>query len=81
MEGLKINETIIDVYNRTMNNCKTYMLNDNTSSLLNEIGVLRGVAYCMEISGIPYPNFTEFQKMIDIQQNLKHYYANIEKKA
>lgn len=71
-------ETIIDVYNRTMNNCKTYIQHGNTSSLLNEIGVLRGVAYCMEINGISYPDFTEFKKMIDIQQDLKHYYANIE---
>lgn len=74
-------ETIIDVYNRTMNNCKTHIQYDNTASLLNEIGVLRGVAYCMEIVGIPYPNFTEFQEMIDIQQKLKHYYANIKKEG
>lgn len=46
-----------EIYKRTMNNCKFYEQQYNKyhnivnkKHLLNEIGTLRGVAYCMEVA-------------------------------
>lgn len=64
-------ETIADVYNRTIENCRFYEKEKDDLGLLNEIGALRGVAYCMEIVGVPFPDYTEFQRFIAIQRKLK----------
>lgn len=67
-----MNDTIKDVYERTMNNCKFYEKEGDKASLslLHEIGVLRGVAYCMEIIGMPFVN-DDFMRFINKQQDLK----------
>lgn len=44
-------ETNRDIYNRTMNNCKFYEKENQALKLLNEIGVLRGISYCLENEG------------------------------
>lgn len=41
-------DKLLYLYNRTMKNCRFYMENGKEDHLLNEIGVLRGIAYCME---------------------------------
>lgn len=41
------NENIISIYNRTYNNCKFYFEKGDNRRLLNEIGVLRGIVYCI----------------------------------
>ncbi|MBO5967292.1 MAG: hypothetical protein J6S14_02205 [Clostridia bacterium] len=40
--------TLIDLYNRTYDNCVFFKDKGNDAALLNEIGVLRGIVYCME---------------------------------
>ena len=70
-------ETIRDIYIRTMNNCKFYKEKGDSASLLNEIGVLRGIAYCMEITGVPYPDFDEFKSMIETQNALKELFKEV----
>ena len=42
------NENIISIYNRTYNNCKFYFEKGENRRLLNEIGVLRGIVYCIQ---------------------------------
>lgn len=70
-------ETIRDIYIRTMNNCNFYKEIGDSASLLNEIGVLRGIAYCMEITGVPYPDFDEFKEMIETQNKLKELFKEV----
>lgn len=43
---------LIAIYNRTMNNCMFYEKRNDKQHLLNEIGCLRGIAYCLEELGI-----------------------------
>lgn len=38
-------------YIRTIKNCKTYEQWKDKKHLLNEIGALRGIAYCLELQG------------------------------
>ena len=69
-------ENIIEIYNRTYRNCEFYREAGNENALLNEIGVLRGIVYCLEsIVGADLVfqiiNFSAFKEMIDIQQKLK----------
>lgn len=64
------NENIIAIYNRTYNNCKFYYEQGNSKRLLNEIGVLRGIVYCIGAAigenninnVIDFPAFTEMIK-------------------
>jgi len=44
-------ERMIEVYERTLNNIAYFESNGMERKLLNEIGVLRGVAYCLEDTG------------------------------
>ena len=41
-------ESLCRLYDRTMRNCIFYKAEGKEKCLLNEIGVLRGIAYCME---------------------------------
>lgn len=59
-----------EIYQRTINNCKFY-LQENDKRLLNEIGVLRGVCYCLESQGETFfYNDKDFVMFIDKQQEL-----------
>lgn len=40
-----------EIFGRTLNNCRFYEKEGKETHLLNEIGVLRGIAYCLEESG------------------------------
>lgn len=60
---------IMEIYDRTYRNCEFYLREGKEMSLANEIGVLRGIAYCMEEIGIGIPQ--NFYRMIEIQQELK----------
>lgn len=42
------------LYNRTLNNCVFYEKENDTLHLVSEIGCLRGIAYCLEEMGV-YP--------------------------
>lgn len=62
---------MIELLGSTYYNCLYYKENNKEYSLANEIGVLRGIAYCLsEIAGI-CPHNEDFLEMIEIQQELK----------
>lgn len=56
-----------DIFERTLNNCKHYEREEMPASLNNEIGVLRGVAYCLECFGVCV-HTSDFIHFIQIQQ-------------
>ena len=69
-------ENLMDIYNRTYRNCEFYRAQGNKAALLNEIGVLRGIVYCLEAivgSDFVYQlvSFSAFKEMIDEQQRMK----------
>lgn len=64
------NKTITEILERTINNCKTYEKKGDDASLLNEIGVLRGIAYCLEALGED-PHSPELKHYLKIQNELK----------
>lgn len=66
-----MSENIMELFDRTMKNCKFYEGQNDTKGLLNEIGVLRGIAYCMESIGI-CPHSPDFTHFIDRQNELKN---------
>lgn len=77
-------DQLLRVYSRTYNNCIFYEKENRKADLLNEIGVLRGIAYCIEeIVGednlFHEINFYTFKHYIDIQQNLKDGLAKADK--
>lgn len=61
---------LIESFERTLRNCSFYEKEGKAMSLANEIGVLRGIAYCMELEG-ECPHTEEFMHFIEIQQKLK----------
>lgn len=63
-------ETIMDLYDRTISNCKFYEEEGKRISLNNEIGVLRGIAYCMELVGV-YPLNDTFSHFIELQNEFR----------
>lgn len=64
---------LIQLYNRTMNNCLFYEKEGNRKALLNEIGCLRGIAYCMEYKMIySFRNDARFIRMIELQEQMKN---------
>lgn len=65
-----MNDTILGLYERTLNNCRFYEKEGLKISLNNEIGVLRGIAYCMDLAG-ECPHNDEFNHFIDIQNKFK----------
>lgn len=70
-------EKLLELFNRTYRNCKHYKECGKDQHLLNEIGVLRGIAYCIgEIVGeenlFSVINFAEFSEMIDEQERLRN---------
>lgn len=63
-------ETFLDIFDRTIKNCEYFAKEGKSMSLSNEIGVLRGIAYCMEIVGL-CPHTEEFAHFIELQEKLK----------
>ena len=57
------------IYDRTLRNCMFYLSEGKEISLANEIGVLRGIVYCMEELGMIMPD--SFMQMAEVQQGLK----------
>lgn len=68
-------EEIRKVFIRTIGNCCWYESKGDKVSLLNEIGVLRGVRYAMDSIGLcPHVDVyfdIHFMYFIDLQQKLK----------
>ena len=60
-----------DLFDRTYRNCQFYLRQGDEYSLANEIGVLRGIVYCMDEIGEEPENIKQFNEMIDKQQELK----------
>lgn len=63
-------ETMMDIYHRTLNNCRFYEKENDKKSLLNEIGVLRGIYYCLQCVGVA-PDDEELDRFIELQNQLK----------
>ncbi len=69
-------EILMNLYNRTLSNCTYYNSKGMKNSLLNEIGVLRGILYCIEgilEEDISNPIFynDKFVELIKFQQSMK----------
>lgn len=62
--------TLNELFERTLKNCSFYEKEGKTINLVNEIGVLRGIGYCMELEG-ECLHTEEFMHFIEIQQKLK----------
>ncbi len=69
-EWLSKVQGINECFDRTMNNCRFYEREGRNTDLLNEVGVLRGLAYALEEVGI-CPHSDEFLHYIDVQNELK----------
>lgn len=67
---IDVSQRISDLYNRTLENCLFYEKEGSDAELLNEIGVLRGIAYCMEAAGMSHLS-EDFIRLIEKQQELK----------
>lgn len=63
-----IKTELINIYDRTLKNCKYYERENKPASLNNEIGVLRGVAYCMEVCGLCVHGDDDFLHFISKQE-------------
>lgn len=65
-------DNMIAIFERTLNNCEFYKDEGKEAHLLNEIGVLRGIAYCIEAAVGEYnlPRAIEFHAMIAEQNRL-----------
>ena len=63
---------LVEIFERSKRNCLFYESKGKKVSLLNEIGVLRGVAYCMEaLTGYIPVEDKEFMRLIAIQNEAK----------
>ena len=70
-EGAALIEKLDAIYERTMRNCHFYKDEGKNRHLLNEIGVLRGISYCLD--EVMHGNFAyddDFIKMIGKQNRL-----------
>ena len=71
MEEKHMKNSVVGLFERTMNNCKYYEKEKMYNHLLNEIGVLRGIAYVLELTGI-CPHTDEFLYFISKQEELRN---------
>jgi hypothetical protein len=69
MEKNAMIKNLLEIYDRTIANCLFYERENKKAHLLNEIGVLRGVAYCLESMGM-CPHTAEFLRLINLQNEL-----------
>ena len=70
MNGKECGETVMDIYNRTIRNCKYYESIHDDISLINEIGVLRGIYYCLQTVGVA-PEDEVVSRFFETQEKLK----------
>lgn len=71
-------EKIIELFERTMKNCNFYEKENQVAHLLNEIGVLRGIAYVMEEMKL-CPHTEEFLYYINLQNVILDKMKNVKK--
>lgn len=57
------------IFERTIKNCEFLERENKIKWLCNEIGALRGIAYCLELSGI-CPHTSKFLYYINLQNEL-----------
>ena len=59
---------LLQLFDRTMTNCLFYENEGKTNCLLNEIGVLRGIAYTLEAVGYVYHRtHKDYDRLIGVQ--------------
>lgn len=63
------NKKIKKLYDNTLKNCRFYLKENMNKRLLNEIGVLKGLFYVLELHNINVAN-DEFFNFIKIQNEL-----------
>jgi len=63
-------EKLTRIFEEFKSNCRQYEKEGKQQSLLNEIGAMRGVAFCMEELGITPAYDDEFFRLIALQQML-----------
>lgn len=63
-------ETLPSIFDMTLNNCIYYEKEGMQAHLLNEIGILRGIMYCLDSIGIR-PQNKKIYELIEKQQQLK----------
>ena len=56
-----------NMFERTMNNCRFYKRENMEMHLLNEIGVLRGIHYCLEACGRTQIDNEAFLRFAEMQ--------------
>lgn len=61
--------TIMELLEDTLSNCKYYEKENKIQHLLNEIGVLRGLAYALEIIGV-CPHTDEIQHFMGVAHEI-----------
>lgn len=61
-------EKMMELYSRTLNNCKFYEKESDTLHLIAEIGCLRGIAYCLETVGADFLELPELIHYINISR-------------
>lgn len=74
-----MNLSLLELYDRTQKNCQFYEQQENAPALLNEIGVLRGIMYCIEsavgeenaVGTIGRIRHSEFLRLIQLQRILR----------
>ena len=59
-----------ELYEKTIRNCEYYEWHKYFKRLLNEIGVLRGIAYCLEYNGQCVHGDEKFIRYIEMQNNI-----------
>jgi hypothetical protein len=64
-------QSLVEIYERTKRNCLFYENSNQEKHLLNEIGCLRGVAYCLEEAGVCVHEDQDFLHMIAVAEKLK----------
>lgn len=62
-------KTVMELWNRTLKNCRYYEQENKLKYLLREIGVLRGLADVLRISNQSYYT-EEYQHFLNIQNEL-----------
>lgn len=69
---MKKEKVMEQLYYRTLRNCAYYEQKNDSKALLNEIGCLRGIAYCLEYYGwFKHYTDSQFIRLIELQQEMK----------
>ena len=67
MKEKTMKKKLMALYEKTLNNCKFYESAGESKHLHNEIGCLRGIAYCLEAVGVDPFTLPELFHFIGIQ--------------